>query len=65
MTPGAALSSLSPEQYKILLVVGEVYRQQICLHKNKKQSTDERIFSINIYQDFQLLAIDSNHQQIL
>lgn len=44
---GATLEGLSKRQYKMLLVVGEVYRQQLWLHKNKKQSIDDRIVSLN------------------
>ena len=31
----------------MLLVVEEVYRQQLWLHENKKQSIDDRIVSLN------------------
>ena len=44
---GASLNSLSKKQYKMLLVVEEVYRQQLWLHENKKQSIDDRIVSLN------------------
>ncbi len=43
---GASLSSLSNRQYKMLLVVGEIYRQQLWLYENKKQSIDDRIVSL-------------------
>ena len=35
---GASLENLSNRQYKILLVVEEVYRQQLWLYENQKQS---------------------------
>ena len=44
---GATLEVLSKRQYKLLLVVGEVYRQQLWLYENKKQSIDDRIVSLN------------------
>ena len=44
---GANLEGLSKRQYKLLLVVGEVYRQQLWLYENKKQSIDDRIVSLN------------------
>ncbi|NJN11492.1 MAG: IS5 family transposase [Richelia sp. RM1_1_1] len=44
---GANLSELSYRQYKILLVVSEVYRQQLWLYENKKKSIDDRIVSLN------------------
>lgn len=44
---GANLESLSKIQYKMLLVVAEVYRQQLWLHENKKQSIDDRIVSLS------------------
>ena len=47
ITLGATLESLSKRQYKMLLVVGEVYRQQLWLYENKKQSIDDRIVSLN------------------
>jgi transposase, IS5 family len=39
---GASLERLSTRQYKMLLVVAEVYRQQLWLYENKKQSIDDR-----------------------
>jgi len=44
---GASLEPLSKRQYKMLLVVGEVYRQQLWLYENKKQSIDNRIVSLS------------------
>jgi len=43
---GARLESLTKSQYKILLVVHEVYRQQKWLYDNKKQSIENRIVSL-------------------
>ena len=43
---GATLSALTKRQYKMLLVVTEVYRQQLWLYENKKQSISDRIVSI-------------------
>lgn len=43
---GAILSELSNRQYKILLVISEVYRQQLWLHENNKKTIEERIFSL-------------------
>jgi IS5 family transposase len=44
---GATVESLSNRQYKMLVVVAEVYRQQLWLYENKKQSIDDRIVSLN------------------
>lgn len=44
---GASLENLSNRQYKMLLVVTEVYHQQLWLYENKKQSIDDRIVSLN------------------
>jgi transposase, IS5 family len=44
---GASLENLTNRQYKMLLVVAEVYRQQLWLYENKKQSIDDRIVSLN------------------
>ena len=44
---GASLKSLSKKQYKMLLVVGEVYRQQLEMYENKKQSIEDRIVSLS------------------
>ena len=38
---------MSNRQYKILLVVSEIYRQQLWLYENKKKSIDDRIVSLN------------------
>ena len=43
---GATLANFSNRQYKMLLVVAEVYRQQLWLYENKKQSIDARIVSL-------------------
>jgi hypothetical protein len=44
---GASLEPLSTRQYKMLLVVTEVYRQQLWMYENKKQSIDDRIVSLS------------------
>lgn len=44
---GAILSELSNRQYKILLVISEVYRQQLWLHENNKKTIEDRIVSLN------------------
>ncbi len=44
---GAELSSLSPRQYKMLLVVTEVYRQQLWMYENESNRIDDRIVSIS------------------
>lgn len=44
---GATLYNLSNRQYTILLVVNEVYRQQLWLYENKKKSIDDRIVNLN------------------
>jgi hypothetical protein len=44
---GASLTSLTKKQYKTLLVVTEVYRQQLWLFKNNKQSISDRIVSLS------------------
>ena len=44
---GENLSKLSNRQYKILLVISEVYRQQLWLYENNKKSIDYRIVSLN------------------
>jgi len=44
---GACLSGLSKRQYKMLLVVAEVYRQQSEMFENKKQRIDDRIVSLS------------------
>jgi transposase, IS5 family len=43
---GATLQSLNQKQYKTLLVLTEVYRQQLWLWSNKKQSIEDRIVSL-------------------
>lgn len=44
---GASLKNLSKRQYKTLLVVSEVYRQQLWLFKNHKKSIEDRIVSLS------------------
>ena len=44
---GATLYNLSNRQYTILLVVNEVYRQQLWLYENRKKTVDDRIVSLN------------------
>ena len=44
---GATLQSLSQKQYKTLLVLTEVYRQQLWLFENNKQSIEDRIVSLS------------------
>ncbi|MGB5632724.1 MAG: IS5 family transposase, partial [Waterburya sp.] len=43
---GADLSSLPPGKYKILLIVAEVYRQQLWMYENESNRIDDRIVSI-------------------
>lgn len=43
---GATLENLTARQYKMLLVAAEIYRQQLWLYENKKQSIDDRIVSL-------------------
>ena len=43
---GAELSSLSPRKYKLLLVIAEVYRQQLWMYENESKRIDDRIVSI-------------------
>lgn len=42
---GAELSSLAPRKYKTLLVVTEVYRQQLSMYENESNRIDDRIVS--------------------
>ncbi len=44
---GAELSSLNPTKYKMLLVVTEVYRQQLWMYENESKRVDDRIVSIS------------------
>ncbi|WP_016870657.1 transposase, partial [Fischerella muscicola] len=44
---GASLEGLTNRQYKKLLVVAEIFRQQLWLYENKKQSIDNRIVSLS------------------
>lgn len=43
---GTSLLELSKKQYKMLLVVAEVYRQQQWLYENEKRSIEDRIVSL-------------------
>ena len=43
---GATLSNLSKRQYKMLLVVSEIYRQQLWLYENNLKSIENRIVSL-------------------
>jgi len=47
MELGASLFKLSNREYKKLLVVAEIYRQQLWLYENKKISIEDRIVSLN------------------
>ena len=44
---GATLEALNKKQYKTLLVLTEVYRQQLWLFENNKQSIEDRIVSLS------------------
>lgn len=44
---GADLSKLSPNKYKMLLVVTEVNRQQLWMYENESTRIDDRIVSVN------------------
>ena len=44
---GSELSSLSTRKYKMLLVVTEVYRQQLWMQENESKRIDDRIVSIS------------------
>ncbi len=44
---GALLESLSKKQYKNLLVITEIYRQQSCMYSEKKQRVDDRIVNLS------------------
>ena len=44
---GARLETLSKRQYKMLLVVSEVYRQQQWMFEKNKQRIDDRIVSLS------------------
>ena len=44
---GGALSSLSKKEYKNLLVVSEIYRQQLWMYQNNTNRIEDRIVSIN------------------
>lgn len=47
MNAGASLLELSNRQYKMLLVVTEVYRQQLWLYEHEKRSIEDRIVSLS------------------
>ena len=47
LVQGASLLCLSKKEYKNLLVVAEVYRQQLWMYENKTIRIDDRIVSIN------------------
>lgn len=42
-----SLLNLGNRKYKMLLVVAEIYRQQLWLYENKKQSIEDRIVSLS------------------
>lgn len=44
---GSSLSKLSKKQYKNLLVITELYRQQLQMYEQNERRIDERIVSIN------------------
>ncbi len=44
---GSELSNLSPRKYKMLLVITEVYRQQLWMYENESNRIDDRIVSIS------------------
>ena len=46
ITLEAELSNLNPSKYKMLLVVAEVYRQQLWMYENESTRIDDRIVSI-------------------
>lgn len=43
---GAELSSLSPRKYKMLLVIAEVYRQQLWMYEHESKRINDRIVNI-------------------
>jgi hypothetical protein len=47
MNAGASLLELSNRQYKMLLVVAEVYRQQLWLYEHEERSIEDRIVSLS------------------
>ena len=47
MPRGLALEVLSNSQYKSLLVVAEVYRQQQWMYENRTSRIDDRIVSLS------------------
>ncbi|MEG4529250.1 IS5 family transposase [Microcoleus sp. D2_18a_D3] len=47
MDAGATLEALNKKQYKTFLVLTEVYRQQLWLFENNKQSIEDRIVSLS------------------
>ena len=46
LAEGASLQSLKKRDYKLLLVVTEVSRQQLWMYQNNKQSIEDRIVSL-------------------
>jgi hypothetical protein len=46
LAEGASLQSLKKRDYKLLLVVTEVARQQLWMYQNNKQSIEDRIVSL-------------------
>jgi hypothetical protein len=52
---GSSLSKLSKKQYKNLLVITELYRQQLQMYEQNERRIDERIVSITLYE--------TNHQR--
>lgn len=44
---GSSLSTLSKKQYKNLLVITELYRQQLHMYEQNERRIDDRIVSIN------------------
>ena len=52
LAEGASLQSLKKRDYKLLLVVTEVYRQQLWMYQNNKQSIEDRIVSLTQRLDF-------------
>ena len=44
---GATLAALNPREYKTLLVIHDVYRQQQHMYDHKQRRVDDRIVSIS------------------
>jgi hypothetical protein len=47
LNEGASLEKLKKRDYKLLLVVTEIYRQQLWMYQNKTQKIEDRIVSLN------------------